>query len=316
MELKEVLRHRLGPGSDADRHEARRALRQDPGYRQTDSLPVGGRVTVHGVHIARPTRFAIRSTADNGALPVGVHRHASDLWRREGSGMGEASSSEQKYKWRKAYQSEFDATPETLRRTYQGFDKTKRQRYTVMQNPRRPADLITPSSRWPTSAPCSPWCSTSTSDCFTQDLEDMDEAARPAGARRRSRRWRRAAASRSIGAASRRRGRMTPSTSRRRAGEGGRAGLKTVDNIPTMAATKKHRRQRRKPRCAPSRRPSRRPPPPRPPSPTPRWPRSCTPRRTSRPWTTPPALINAVPDQRQQAELTQIYEARAADLAQ
>ena len=51
-------------------------------------------------------------------------RSADDLHQTTGTvlgaGMGEASSGEEKYKWRKAYQDEFDTTPVNMRRIKKG----------------------------------------------------------------------------------------------------------------------------------------------------------------------------------------------------
>ena len=97
-----------------------------------------------------------------------------------GSGMGEASSGEAKYKWRKAYQSEFDATPESLRRQYQGYDKKRKQAFTVMQVRTEPADLANTILKMANKRAMLAMVLnvTAASDCFTQDLEDMDEKLR------------------------------------------------------------------------------------------------------------------------------------------
>lgn len=97
-----------------------------------------------------------------------------------GSGMGEASSGEAKYKWRKAYQSEFEATPESLRRQYQGYDKKRKQSFTVMQVRTEPADLANTILKMANKRAMLAMVLnvTAASDCFTQDLEDMDEKLR------------------------------------------------------------------------------------------------------------------------------------------
>lgn len=90
-----------------------------------------------------------------------------------GSGMGEASSGEEKYKWRKAWDDEFDATPENLRRIKKG-------KYTTKQVRTEPADLANTILKMANKRAKMAMVLnvTAASDCFTQDLEDMDEAMR------------------------------------------------------------------------------------------------------------------------------------------
>lgn len=90
-----------------------------------------------------------------------------------GTGMGEASSGEEKYKWRKAWDDEFDATPENLRRIKKG-------KYTTKQVRTEPADLANTILKMANKRAKMAMVLnvTAASDCFTQDLEDMDEAMR------------------------------------------------------------------------------------------------------------------------------------------
>jgi len=90
-----------------------------------------------------------------------------------GTGMGEASSGEEKYKWRKAYDDEFEATPENLRRIKMGKYKTKQIRT-------EPADLANTVLKMANKRAKMAMVLnvTAASDCFSQDLEDMDEALR------------------------------------------------------------------------------------------------------------------------------------------
>lgn len=96
-----------------------------------------------------------------------------------GAGMGEASSGEEKYKWRKAYQPEYDATPENLRRKKQGFKRDKTH-YDVYQVRTEPADLANTILKMANKRAMLAMVLnvTAASDCFTQDLEDMDEKLR------------------------------------------------------------------------------------------------------------------------------------------
>lgn len=90
-----------------------------------------------------------------------------------GTGMGEASSGEEKYKWRKAFDDEFDATPEHLRRVKLGKYKTKQIRT-------EPADLANTILKMANKRAKMAMVLnvTAASDCFSQDLEDMDDALR------------------------------------------------------------------------------------------------------------------------------------------
>ncbi len=90
-----------------------------------------------------------------------------------GSGMGEASSGEEKYKWRKAYQEEFDSTQADMRRVKKG-------KYTTMQVRTEPADLANTILKMANKrAKIAMTINvTACGDMFGQDLEDMDEALR------------------------------------------------------------------------------------------------------------------------------------------
>lgn len=90
-----------------------------------------------------------------------------------GAGMGEASSGEEKYKWRKAYQEEYDATPVNMRRIKKG-------KYTTMQVRTEQADLANTVLKMANKRAhmAMVLSVTAASDCFAQDLEDMDDALR------------------------------------------------------------------------------------------------------------------------------------------
>lgn len=100
----------------------------------------------------------------------GIHQTTGTVL---GSGMGEASSGEEKYKWRKAYDDEFEATPENLRRIKFGKYKTKQIRT-------EPADLANTVLKMANKRAKIAMVLnvTAASDCFSQDLEDLDEALR------------------------------------------------------------------------------------------------------------------------------------------
>lgn len=90
-----------------------------------------------------------------------------------GTGMGEASSGEEKYKWRKAWDEEFDATPANLRRVKSGKYKTKQVRT-------EPADLANTILKMANKrAKIAMTINvTACGDMFGQDLEDMEETLR------------------------------------------------------------------------------------------------------------------------------------------
>jgi hypothetical protein len=97
-----------------------------------------------------------------------------------GTGMGEASSGEEKYKWVKAYPEEWNATPENLRRTKFGWDKTARKKYEVLQVRTEPANLANTILKMANKRAylAMVLSVTAASDCFAQDLEDMEERLR------------------------------------------------------------------------------------------------------------------------------------------
>lgn len=97
-----------------------------------------------------------------------------------GTGMGEASSGEDKYKWVKAYREEWDATPETLRRKKQGYNKQSREKYEVLQVRTDPANLANTILKMANKRAylAMVLSVTAASDCFAQDLEDMEERLR------------------------------------------------------------------------------------------------------------------------------------------
>jgi hypothetical protein len=97
-----------------------------------------------------------------------------------GAGMGEASSGEEKYKWRKAYEPEFNETPANLRRKKMGYNKSKKEHYAIFQVRTEPADLANTVLKMANKRAQMAMVLnvTAASDCFAQDLEDMDEALR------------------------------------------------------------------------------------------------------------------------------------------
>ena len=97
-----------------------------------------------------------------------------------GTGMGEASSGEEKYKWRKATSpQEYEETPANLRRT-KHVKKRDGSGYSIQQVRTEPADLANTVLKMANKRAKMAMVLnvTAASDCFSQDLEDMDEALR------------------------------------------------------------------------------------------------------------------------------------------
>lgn len=103
---------------------------------------------------------------------VGTHQTSGIVL---GSGLGEASSSEDKYKWRKAASDkEFEATPPAMRRIKYGKSWEAKQVRT------EPADLANTVLKMANKRAKMAMTLnvTAASDCFSQDLDDMDAALR------------------------------------------------------------------------------------------------------------------------------------------
>jgi hypothetical protein len=98
-----------------------------------------------------------------------------------GEGMGEASSNEEKYKWRKASgRREFENADESRRRVKYGWDKQRSQEYEIQQVRTEPADVANTILKMACKRAqvAMTLNVTAASDCFTQDLEDMPEELR------------------------------------------------------------------------------------------------------------------------------------------
>lgn len=101
-----------------------------------------------------------------------------------GEGMGECSSLEEKYRWKKAYATEFNHTPEEKRRTKYGWDRGARKEYEILQVATEPADLANTILKMACKRAYVAMilAVTGASDFFTQDIEDLPEDLRPQGA--------------------------------------------------------------------------------------------------------------------------------------
>jgi hypothetical protein len=144
-----------------------------PGTDKPTLLKQGAEVLCMAFRVADSYQVEDLSTADTVRYRVtclGTHQASGIVL---GSGMGEASSGEEKYKWRKAFDDEFNATPENLRRIKKG-------KYTTKQIRTEPADLANTILKMANKrAKIAMTINvTACGDMFGQDLEDMDEALR------------------------------------------------------------------------------------------------------------------------------------------
>lgn len=151
-----------------------------PGTDKPTLLKQGAEVLCMAFRVADSYQVEDLSTADTVRYRVtcfGTHQTSGTVL---GSGMGEASSGEAKYKWVKAYQEEWDATPANLRRKKHGWDKKKREKYEVLQVRTEPADLANTILKMANKrAKIAMTINvTACGDMFGQDLEDMEEALR------------------------------------------------------------------------------------------------------------------------------------------
>ena len=151
-----------------------------PGTDKPTLLKAGAEVLCMAFRIA--DSYAVEDLSDANTVRyrvtcTGTHQITGHIL---GTGMGEASSGEEKYKWRKAYKDEFEATPQNLRREKKGWDKQKRESYSIMQVRTEPADLANTILKMANKRAKMAMVLnvTAASDCFSQDLEDMDEALR------------------------------------------------------------------------------------------------------------------------------------------
>jgi hypothetical protein len=144
-----------------------------PGTDKPTLYKQGAEVLCMAFRVADSYQVEDLSTADAVRYRVtctGVHQVNGIVL---GTGMGEASSGEEKYKWRKAWDEEFEATPANMRRIKTGKYKTKQVRT-------EPADLANTILKMANKrAKIAMTINvTACGDMFGQDLEDMDEALR------------------------------------------------------------------------------------------------------------------------------------------
>jgi len=151
-----------------------------PGTDKPTLYKAGAEVLCMVFRIAASYEVEDLSTADTVRYRVtcaGTHQISGTVL---GTGMGEASSGEEKYKWRKATSpQEFEETPANMRRT-KHVKPRNGNAFSIQQVRTEPADLANTILKMANKRANMAMVLnvTAASDCFAQDLEDMDEALR------------------------------------------------------------------------------------------------------------------------------------------
>lgn len=103
---------------------------------------------------------------------VGTHQASGVVL---GEGMGEASSNEEKYRWRKGSRKEWEAAAVDRRRVKYGYDRQTREEYEIPQVRTEPADIANTVLKMACKRAQVAMIinATACSDIFTQDLEDI-----------------------------------------------------------------------------------------------------------------------------------------------
>jgi len=149
-----------------------------PGTPKPTLYKAGAEVLCMVFRVADTYEVTDLSTADTVRYRVnciGTHQVSGVVL---GSGLGEASSGEEKYKWRKAVCSEeFTETPANMRRVKHARGKNNTT-YKQEQIRTEPADLANTILKMANKRAKMAMVLnvTAASDCFSQDLEDMDAA--------------------------------------------------------------------------------------------------------------------------------------------
>jgi len=130
---------------------------------------------------AYPKEVDDLSTFDEIRYRVKVHGLSMNDGRLIGVGIGECSSNEEKYKWRKPVcDAEFDETPEDRRReVWKKYDQKPYKQKQVRMNPSDVANTILKMAKKRAQIDLT-LTATGASDVFDQDLEDMSPEVRGA----------------------------------------------------------------------------------------------------------------------------------------
>jgi len=151
-----------------------------PGTDKPSLLKPGCEVLMTTFRIAVDPQIEDLSTSDAIRYRVrciGTHQTSGTVM---GTGIGECSSDEEKYKWKKASNREFDNTPEDRRRIKYGYSRQDRKEYEIKQVRTEPADVANTILKMAKKRALVDFTLTAlaASDCFNQDLEDMPDEIR------------------------------------------------------------------------------------------------------------------------------------------
>lgn len=144
-----------------------------PGCKKPSLYKPGSEVLLATFQIATKIEVTDLSTEDSIRYQVrviGVHSPSGMII---GEGIGECSSNEEKYKWRKAYDDEFAAAPDNRKRIKFGKYKDKQ----VRTEPADVANTILKMAKKRAQIDMT-LTATGASDCFEQDIEDLPEELR------------------------------------------------------------------------------------------------------------------------------------------
>lgn len=147
-----------------------------PGAKKPSLYKPGAEVLMMTFHIGPTVQAEDLSTADEIRYRVKVTGVSQNTGVALGEGVGEASTNEEKYRWRSAvHPKEYDATPENLRRI-----KFDREGHETRQVRTSPADLANTVLLMATKRATVNMVRvvTACSDVFDQDLEDLAEELR------------------------------------------------------------------------------------------------------------------------------------------
>lgn len=145
-----------------------------PGCKKPSLWKAGSEVLLATFQIAPSIEVTDLSTDDCIRYQVKVRGMHAPSGTVVGEGIGECSSNEEKYKWRKAYDEEWNSTPETRRRIKYGKYKDKQ----VRTEPADVANTILKMAKKRAQIDMT-LTATSASDCFDQDIEDLPEHLLP-----------------------------------------------------------------------------------------------------------------------------------------
>jgi len=154
-----------------------------PGTDKPSLLKAGCEVLMTTFRIAVNPQIDDLSTPDEIRYRVrciGTHQITGTVM---GAGIGECSSNEEKYKWKRSNDREFERTTEDRRRIKYGYDRGKRQEYEVKQVRTEPADVANTILKMAKKRALVDFTLTAlaASDIFQQDLEDIPEEIRDNG---------------------------------------------------------------------------------------------------------------------------------------